>query len=250
MLLCPGRLRAATGAAVAGVVVLSTSVFAATWVHHPGPNLAPNPGFEQSVTEPTPQLAGKNPQPLLPVGWDFEGATTLFDHSHNVFHTGLRSVAISGSLAGGKELCDPNYSYQACVPLPTAGPESAVQGVLGSNYSIEPFWRTQNPVAVTAGVRYRLSAYMILPSFGGPSLIYRGEGAVSQVRWTDAAGKVVSTAPGPRLVGTGVRPLGWKFETGLLTAPAGATGAILMFGQSNYTTSLQVAFDDVYFGTA
>jgi hypothetical protein len=58
----------------------------------------------------------------------------------------------------------------------------------------------------------------------------------------------VKVADGPSLVKTAKRQLGFKLALRDEVAPAGATGAQVMLGHTDYTvTSSQVMFDDVSF---
>ena len=205
----------------------------------PGPNLAPNPSFELSQIETGPVAPGSLSQPLLPTGWTVEGATILFDHSQNVFHDGKRAVALSGALGGGRQLCDGSSGTQRCTPNPAAAGTALVPG--------RPAWKTQAGLPVAAGTAYRFSVWTIMPSLN-PDAGVPGEGAATRVRWTGAGGAVLSTVDGPVLVKGAKRLLGWKQISRDVVAPTGATGAVLLLGHSDYTTtSSQVVFDQVVF---
>lgn len=212
-----------------------------------GPNLVPNASFEDSSQD----TATQQGIPVTPVGWAFEGATILFDYNQRGGHTGARNIAISGSLAPGKQVCDASAAVATggytCVPNPAAAATGQVNDTAQGTYSIRPFWVSAKPVPVAAGKRYRFSVYAIRPSLD-PSAGVEGEGALTRVRWVDAAGKALSVTDGASLVKGPKRQLGFKLISADLTAPAGAAGAVLMLGHTDYTvTSAQVAFDDVAF---
>lgn len=222
-------------AALAVAVTGGAAVAAPAKAPKLGPNLAPNPSFESSQVEP----AGAAGQPLLPTDWTVEGASVLFDHSQNVFKEGKRGAAISGALGGGRQVCDGSSGTITCTPNPAAAATS--------RGSLRPAWRTAAPVPVTAGARYRLAVWTIFPSLGADA-VATGEGAETRVRWTGAGGEVLSTVSGPSLVNTGKRLIGWKRITADLVAPKGATGAVLLLGHTDYTTTgTQVAYDAVLF---
>ncbi len=230
--------------AVLAVAVASAVTWASVAAAAPpklGPNLAPNPSFELSQFETGPVAPGSLAQPLLPTGWTVEGATILFDHSPNAFHDGKRGAAISGALGGGRQICDGSSGTQRCTPNPAPSATSAVPA--------RPFWKSQAPVPVTAGTKYRFGVWTIMPSFN-PDAGVPGEGVSTRVRWTGANGAVLSTVDGPSLLKGPKRILGWKRISADLVAPKGATGAVLLLGHSDYTTtSTQVVFDEVSFGT-
>lgn len=221
-----------------------TATLTVTWAQaapapKPGPNLAPNASFELSQAEAGPVARGSLSQPLLPTGWTVEGATILFDHSQNIFHDGKRAVALSGALGGGRQLCDGSSGAQRCTPNPAAAATALIPA--------RPAWKSQAALPVTAGKGYRFSVWTILPSLSPDGLV-AGEGASTRVRWTGAGGAVLSTVDGPMLLKGAKRILGWKLITRDLVAPAGATGAVLVLGHSDYTTtSNQVVFDQVVF---
>src|SRR4051794_32016698 len=144
-------LALATLAGMAGAVLAPAQAAKAPKVVL-GPNLLPNASFEASVFEPAPVPAYTNSQPLLPVGWIFEGATGLFDHGQHGARSGKRAVTISAPAATPKTFCQ----QKECVPNPIDGPRSSAQ----EYYSEIPVWRTQSAVPVTAGKTYQLSAYV------------------------------------------------------------------------------------------
>ena len=233
--------RSLTALALASLVVGAGSAVAAP--PKLGPNLVANPGFEKTSFEAASGAVaaannGKG-QPILPTDWTVEGATILFDHSENVWKEGKRGAALSGSLGGGRQLCDGSSGSQQCTPNPA-------QAATGS-LPLRPFWVTDAPIAVEAGKKYRFSTFVILPSLN-PDAGVPGEGAEGRVRWMDASGKVLSTVTGPQLVKTAKRIIGWKLISADLVAPKGAAGAQLLLGHTDYTTtSTQVAFDVVSF---
>lgn len=208
-----------------------------------GPNLAANPSFETSSSD----SATQNGIPVTPVGWSFEGATIVFDYNQRGGHTGARNVAVSGSLAPGKQVCDASTGTYKCAPNPATAVTGPVNDGTQNTYSIRPYWITASPIPVVAGKRYRFSVFAIRPSLD-PSAGVDGEGALTRIRWVDASGKALSITDAASLVKGPKRQLGFKLISADLTAPAGAAGATLMLGHTDYTvTSAQVAFDDVSF---
>jgi hypothetical protein len=212
-----------------------------------GPNLVPNPSFEQSSVDQATQQG----VPVTPVGWSFEGATILFDYNQRGGHTGARNIAVSGSLAPGSQVCDASGAAATggytCVPNPAASVTGAANDGAQNTYSIRPFWVNATAIPVKAGKRYRFSVFAIRPSLD-PSAGVDGQGALTRVRWVDATGKALSVSDGASLVKGPKRQLGFKLISADLVAPAGAAGAVLMLGHTDYTvTSAQVAFDDVSF---
>ncbi|MGH2808939.1 MAG: hypothetical protein ACRDKT_16870 [Actinomycetota bacterium] len=218
-------------------------------------NLVENPGFEETrlpdeVMELQKEL-GLN-QPVLPVGWIFEGASELFDHTHSTFYTGEYSAAISGSWSGPRREC----SVQ-CVEIPGGDQKDSVYG---SVYSVSPAWRTDAPIAVEAGKRYKLSFAV------KGSIWMDGSGAVSWVRWLDANGVPIGHTPGPSKIadcgganyvtfaagnGTfadGCHSPDWSMLKSKVTAPDGASFATVVLSYSDSAWIGQVIFDDVFFG--
>lgn len=208
-----------------------------------GPNLVLNPSFETSTVE----AATANAVPVLPVSWTVEGATVLFDYNQRVGRTGKRHVAVSGSLAPGKQACDASADGTfRCVPNPAASVTGQVNDAAMSRFSVRPFWVTDKAIAVRAGKPYRFAMWTARPSIGADGVA--GEGAASKVRWFDAGGAVLKVVDGPSLLKTAKRQLGFQQATLDVTAPAGAVGADLLLGFTDYTvTSAQVAFDDITF---
>lgn len=212
-----------------------------------GPNLVVNPGFEQSSND----AATANGIPVLPIGWTVEGATILFDYNQRAGHTGKRNVAVSGSLAPGKQVCDASAAIATggytCVPNPAAAGTGAANDGALSVFSVRPFWVTEKAIPVAAGKKYRFSMYSIRPSLD-PNAGVVGEGAASKVRWVDASGMTIKVVDGPVALKGAKRELGFRLSSLDLVAPAGAVGAKLLLGHSDYTvTSAQVAFDDIVF---
>jgi len=238
----PRLLRPLLAVAVCASVLGASSALAAPKV---GPNLAPNPSFEEAFEATT--IDG-NYNPVPPVGWANEGATALFDYKTKVGRTGKKMVAISGTFAGGKKLCDGSSGADKCTDNPAFPVTDAVVQGTSKTYSIRPFWTTDKGIPVTAGKTYRFSAYAAMPTIGTANAGTPGEGAATQVRWLDASGKVLSFSEGGKYVKSAKRVLGFKLVTADLKAPAGAVGAELMLGHTYYThTGTQVAFDDVAF---
>jgi hypothetical protein len=208
-----------------------------------GPNLVVNGGFEQS----TAQVVTDADLPVTPVAWTFEGAAVLFDYNNDGGHSGHYNARISGSLAPGAQFCDGSSGTDTCAPNPAAaGTKGVAEGTRGT-YSVRPVWASETPISVTAGKTYRFSTWAIRPSFGVDSGV-PGEGAATAVRWVDAAGNGIAVTEGAKLVKGPKRALGFKLITADLKAPAGAAGAVLMLGHTDYLhTGAQVAFDDVSF---
>jgi hypothetical protein len=202
-----------------------------------GPNLLPNPSFEQSVFEPAPVPQYATSQPLLPVGWSFEGATGLFDHGQHGAHTGKRAATISDPASTPRNFCQ----QKTCLDDPAAAANTGA----ALYYSETPMWRTQSAVPVTAGKTYQLSAWVSW------SLETIGYGAVTAVRWVDASGMPVGISAGPKLLAN-VRnspALTWTQISGVVTAPKGATGAIVLLGDDDGPWISSLTYDDAYFGT-
>ena len=232
------RMALAIAACLAASSALPT--YAAT-KHTPkvvlGPNLLPNPGFEQSAIEPAPVPAYTSSQPLLPTGWAFEGSAGLFDHGQHTSHTGKRAVTISDPASGPAQFCQ----QKTCAPDPIDGPrQSAMQ-----YYSETPFWRTLQSIPVSPGKTYQLSAWVTW------TLMTIGIGAITEVRWVDANGVPVAITPGPSLIANARNSpaLAYTQLTGQLKAPAGAAGAIIMLGCGDDAWISSITFDDAYFGT-
>jgi len=234
------RLRAclalATLAGLAGAVLAPAQAAKAPKVVR-GPNLLPNASFEASVFEPAPVPQYTSTQPLLPVGWIFEGATGLFDHGQHGAHSGKRAVTISAPAATAHTFCQQKY----CVANPLDGPRATAQ----EYYSEIPVWRTQNAVPVTAGKTYQLSAWVSW------ALETVGYGAVTAVRWVDGNGVPVGISTGPSLIADARNSpaLTWKQISATVTAPAGAKGAVVLLGDNDGPFISSLTYDDAYFGT-
>ena len=203
-----------------------------------GANLLPNPSFEASVFEPAPVPAYATSQPLLPVGWTFEGATGLFDHGQHGAHLGKRAASISAPQSTRRNVC---ADAAHCADDPADGPRTSVQ----QYYSEMPAWRPQNAVPVTPGKTYQLSAWV---SWTLETIDY---GAVTAVRWVDASGMPVGFTAGPKLIATARNSpaLTWTQIAGTVTAPAGASGAVILLGDSDGQWISSLTYDDAYFGT-
>jgi hypothetical protein len=229
-------LAVATLAGMAGAVLAPAQAAKAPKVVL-GPNLLPNASFEASVFEPAPVPQYATSQPLLPVGWAFEGATGLFDHGQHGARTGKRAVTISTPAATPNAFCQ----QKQCVPNPIDGPRGSAQ----EYYSEIPAWRNQSAVPVTAGKTYQLSAWV---SWSLETIDY---GAVTAVRWVDGNGVPVGLTQGPQLIAN-VRnspALAWKQIAATVKAPAGAKGAIVLLGDSDGPWISSLTYDDAYFGT-
>jgi hypothetical protein len=222
--------RTLTALCLAGLVAGAGSAAAAPAKPKLGPNLVANPSFEKEAVA----VPG---QPVLPADWGVEGVS-VFEHRANLFKEGARSVTLSGTL-GGKQICDGSSGEQRC----TANPATAATDPL----PLRAAWVTEAPIAVAAGKKYRFSSW-IIPVSLNPNDGVAGEGALTRVRWLGAGGAVLSTAEGPKLVKGPKRTLGWKLQTADVVAPAGATGAQLLLGYTDFTTTaLQHGFDAVSF---
>lgn len=236
--------RAVLTVPVVAAVLLAGSAHAATrHVLKPGPNLAPNASFETSDLDP----ATQNGVPVTPTGWTFEGATVLFDYNQRGGHTGARNIAISGALGGGTQACDHSSGAEVCAANPAYGVTNQVDQATVPTYSVRPFWVTKAPIKVRAKNTYRFSVWAIMPSLD-PNAGVVGEGAATRIRWVDASGGTLSVVDGASLVKGKKRLLGFTLISADRTAPAGAAGAVLMLGHTDYShTGAQVAFDDVTF---
>jgi hypothetical protein len=242
MTAAPHRLRAMLAVPLLASMALAGAAHAGA--PKVGPNLAPNPSFEESTQD----AATQNGIPVTPVGWSFEGAGPVFDYNQRGGHTGARNVQISGSAGLGRQLCDHSVDgSERCAPNPAYAQTHQVDEQLAPSYSIRPFWVTESALPVTAGKTYRFSVYAIRPSLA-PDAGVVGEGAETRVRWVDAAGNGISVVNGASLVKGPKRQLGFKLISADLKAPAGAAGAVLMLGHTDYSHSgAAVAFDDVSF---
>jgi hypothetical protein len=211
-----------------------------------GPNLVANPSFEQSSVDP----ATQNGLPVTPVGWTFEGAGYP-DYNQRAGHSGTHNVQVSSSGFGSRQVCDASAAAQTngstCVADPAAGQVQAADAGVAPTYSLRPSWVNAKAIAVAAGKRYRFSVWAIRPMLG-TDVGAMGEGAQTRVRWVDASGKGISMVDGASLVRGPKRALGFKLISADVTAPAGAAGAFLLLGHTDYIhTGANVAFDDVSF---
>jgi hypothetical protein len=199
--------------------------------------LLPNGDFEQSALEPD-ALAGRSPQGVLPTGWAFEGAAELFDHANGGPGASHRMAAISGSLGGKRDVCA--QPPVGCNHNPGTEVKDAARGV----YTVDPAWRNAVPVDVVAGHTYTLAADVSW------ELVTEGEGVIARVRWIGTDGSVVSTSDAWRVVSnastSAFRP--WGNLAGAVTAPSGATKAVVLLGATEDTWIGQVRFDNAYFG--
>ena len=231
--------------AVAGSLIGAGSALAAPKKVVLGKNVVVNASFEQSSND----AATANGIPVLPVGWTFEGSTVLFDYNQRSGQSGKRNAAISGALGGGKQICDASKGSDTCVPNAAYSGTHALDEGTNKSYSMRPFWLTDKALPVKAGMTYRFSAYAGFPGFN-PDAGTPGEGAATQIRWVNAAGKGIAISQGGTLVKGAKRILGYKLMTADLKAPAGAVGAVLMLGFTDYShTGTQITFDDVSFQT-
>jgi hypothetical protein len=195
-----------------------------------GPNLVSNPGFEKAAAE----APG---QPVLPADWSVEGVS-VFEYKADLFKEGARAVTLSGTL-GGKQICDGSSGKQTCTPNPATAATDPLP--------LRAAWVTKAPIAVEAGKKYRFSSW-ILPRSLNPDDGVPGEGAATRVRWLGAGGAILATAEGPKLVKGPKRTIGWKLMSTDLVAPAGSTGAQLLLGYTDFTTTaLQHGYDVVSF---
>ena len=203
----------------------------------PGPNLAVNPGFEDSVLEGPAAPPGSLAQPVLPTGWSFEGLTVLFDHTPNTYRSGKRAAAISGSLSGPDKVCP---QPPTCVDNPT----KPIKDQLAPQYTLAPHWRTADPVPVTGGTEYVLSAWVRW------TIVTAGEGASLKVRWMAGGSPLSEDIHLKRSDAGNNLDLPFTEVTFKVKAPADATGAVLLLGQTDDAWNGQVVYDDVHFGTA
>ena len=204
-----------------------------------GVNLLPNASFEDGVNDVSAQGID---QPLLPVGWAFEGAAGLFDHSPHERKTGRYSAAISIPAGGKRKVCyDPPVGCHDNVPLNTAKDTAATA------YSVNPAYRPLHPVQLSATRRYEVSGWFMW------TLASIGEGgALVRVRWLDANGAPIRIDRA--FVRTSVvrdqEVLNWTYFTAIVTAPAGATHAVPLFGANDDVFISKINYDDVSFRAA
>ncbi len=228
-----------TGAAALAVAVAVGSVAHAAPRSHvkPGPNLVLNPGFEESALEGPAAPPGSLAQPVLPTAWSFEGLTVLFDHTPNVYRSGKRAAAISGSLSGPDKVCP---QPPTCVDNPT----KPVKDQLAPQYTLAPHWRTAAAVPVTEGTEYALTAWVRW------TIVTLGEGASMKIRWMSGSSPISEDINLKRSDAGNNLDLPFTEVTFKAKAPAGANGAVILLGQTDDAWNGQVVYDDVYFGTA
>lgn len=222
-----------------------------------GPNLLPNPGFEESVAEPVPELRGKVVQPLLPSGWAFEGLG-FFDHgTDDADLIGFsapreydgRFIAVGNTASLKARECSTQGQTGQCIDMPT----ETVKSNARPWYQVNPHWRNAVPVPVTGGRGYGMHFHV------NGELLTEGTGPRSAVRWLDANMLPISVSDGPGrnasgpncLDGSVSTPCPWMFlSTGgpTLVAPANARFAVVMFGHSSDISIGQARFDNVLFG--
>ncbi|MHB8341860.1 MAG: hypothetical protein ACYDB7_11920 [Mycobacteriales bacterium] len=213
----------------------------------PGPNLLPNPGFEQAVPtqlppgayEPT--LASACQCNVLPAGWIYEGAAELFSMATTDPHSGHYDIVISGSLSGGTQLCELSGQV-GCITNPTNPVKTAAR----QYYSLPPTWLTQNPIPVTPKVTYLLSSWV---SWSTEDV---HQGVFLQTRWLNAAGVPIAQSPVITFTSTPGNNLqeNWAKVSGTVAAPAGAASVDVLLGATDDAWIGQVRFDDAYFGVA
>lgn len=202
-----------------------------------GGNLLPNTSFESSALDtPSGTIGYTNPQPLLPAGWAFEGASVLFDHSQNGSHSGRRMAAISGNASLNRNICVPAVG---CNPNT---PANLAKDTAERAFSVQPAWRNALPVAVSAGTSYTASSWTQL------DFCSLGTGASLRIRWLNGQVPLGVTKVAERVIGfdDGVA---WAPISGNAVAPAGATAAVLLLTYTDDAFIGQVRFDDVFFGT-
>lgn len=213
-----------------------------------GAELLPNTGFEAGVNPAPPQQGAD--QPLVPVGWMFEGAAGLFDHTPHQHHGGRYGAAISAPVSGPRKLCQgnpkpdtlPDVIPRTCPPLDATA--TAKDTVGGRAASITPAWRPQNAVAVQAGKQYQVAGWVMwevaTAEYGG---------AWVRVRWLDANGVGISqTSAFSKFATTASSTyLGWTPFSAVVSAPAGAVKAVPLFGTHDDTFITKVVYDDVSF---
>lgn len=219
------------------LMLAAAALFVTAAPSHAGPNLLPNPDFEQSAIEPGP-TAGQMPQPLLPTGWAFEGLAGLFDHSpHGGSGGSARSAAISIPAGGKSSVCGPEVG---CTTNPATGPKNNASLA----YSVNPAWRNALPVSVNAGQIYTLRADLSW------NLVTEGEGAFGQVRWLDANGAPMSVSTAFTVRATAATSVFryWAPVSGTAKAPTGAKSAVVLLGATDDVFISQILFDKAFFG--
>jgi hypothetical protein len=211
-----------------------------------GPELLPNPSFETGYNTVPIVVPGVRTfdQPLLPVGWAFEGAAGLFDHSAEAHHgPGRYSAAISDPVSTQRRACqqpDPAVP-ETCVDSPANVAKDAANGAA---VSVTPAWRPLNPVSVNGGGSYVVSGWYKW-TFASQNI----GGALVKVRWLDANGVGLGTST---VVDDAAKSadLNWTSFSATVTAPASAIQAIPLFGARDDQFITQVAYDEVSFHAA
>lgn len=214
-------------------------------------NLALNPSFESGYLPPNIVHQYLYNQPVWPTNWLAEGATELFDHTPNAHKNGEYSAGISGSWSGPRWVCE-----TSCIEVAPQR-DTAYQV-----YSVAPAWRSQAPIPVTAGSKYTFSAWMKL------TIPKTNTGAVTKVRWLNSLGVPFQWSAGPSLIAAlpganysnfikdadGSTPkefieqnTPWTYKNAEVTAPAGATGAILLLGYTDDAWIGSVNYDQICF---
>ncbi|HVL32818.1 MAG TPA: hypothetical protein VM600_04475 [Actinomycetota bacterium] len=222
---------------VLGGILPTTSANASTV------NLIPNPSFESHYL-PQEVVAVAFNQPGIPVGWAVEGVSALFDHTPQNPKKGQYAAAISGSYSGPRKDCS-----AGCVDVPG----SAERDTLYQTYSVQPSWRTVQPVPVKSGKMYRFSSWIRL------AIPKDATGAVTKIRWFDSTGLQIGASNGPSLIGptNGANyatfaagnykdnTTDWTYRAVNVTAPSGATGAIVVLSYTDDFWIGQAVFDQV-----
>ena len=226
---------------VAGVTALAVVVAAGVTAQaghvKAGPNLVLNPGFEDSALEGPAAPPGSLAQPILPTAWSFEGLTVLFDHTPNTYRSGKRAAAISGSLSGPDKFCpQPPTCYD--------NPTKPIKDQLAPQYTLAPHWRTAAAIPVTADTEYVLSAWIRW------TIVTLGEGASLKIRWMNGSGPMTEEKFFKRSTAENNLDLPFTEVKFKAKAPAGATGAVILLGQTDDAWNGQVVYDDVHFGVA
>lgn len=224
---------------LAAIALAATFMTIVAAPSHAGANLLPNGGFEESAIEPVPQLAGRQPQPLLPTGWAFEGAAGLFDHSpHGGSGGSPRAAGISVPMGGKRSICGP--APVNCNDNPANGPKDTVS----KTYSVNPAWRNAQPVKVASGATYTLAFDLSW------NLATEGEGAFGAVRWLNSTGTVISVSTPIVVRATASTSVfrDWGRLSAPVVAPAGASTAVVLLGATDDIFISQILFDNAFFG--
>lgn len=232
------RFRAVLVALVA-VLVLAPQADAA------GPNLLPNPGFEAGVNGASAEGVD---QPLLPVGWVFEGVAGLFDHTPSGKKSGRYSAAISIPASGKQRVCPGTEQTGTLYPCQQLTPVNDAKNTAATYYSVAPAWRPQAPVAVRAGTKYTVSGWVTW------TFVTLDEGgSLVRVRWLDADGVPIKTDIAYRRIAKTLlesNVVNWTAFSGTVTAPPGAAQAVPLFGMADDAFNSNLKYDDVSFHTA